>query len=111
MTEWMSSLLNADWIRQVIEMILFVLMSLVYIIVLPFSLVIDRFFPSLAGVLDAINNLIDLALTYVNWVLNALAIPSAVISLVLAYWVFVITTSLYVWGGKLAVKWVAGLFK
>lgn len=109
MSQWLSDLLNADWIRQMFEFFLFVLISIAKIILIPFNAVIKQFFPGLNEALGSVVQLFEIASTYVGYALDAMAIPPLVINLLLIYYSFVIMATLYVWGAKLVVKWVDAL--
>ena len=102
----LDGILNASWLGTLIEMILWLFISLVSIVLLPFSLVIEQFVPALDSALSAVSELFVLAGTYVGYIIDALAIPPVAINMIIAYYTFAIMATLYVWMAKIGLKWL-----
>lgn len=75
------------------------------IILWPFNQIIEAFMPDFTNAVNQLTVVFDYAGTYLGWILNAAAIPSTVLSLVVAYWVFVLSTKVAVWIPKTVLKW------
>lgn len=106
----MNDLLNAPFLQNLFQVLMTVVISLVNILLLPFSILIKSLLPDLDAALGQISAFFDYVGTYMSWVLNALAVPSVVITLLLGYWTFVITATTGAWAFKLIIKWKQALF-
>lgn len=109
MNDLLNGILDASWLQTLIEMIFYIFISIISVILLPFSLVIERFMPALDAVLTSVDQLFTLASTYVGYIIDAVAIPPIAINLVIAYYTFAIMATLYVWMSKLGLKWLDNL--
>lgn len=78
---------------------------LLNIILTPFDMLIAATMPSLGDGLVAINNMLDIAKTYMAYILDASLIPQTAITLVVSYYVFVAAVSISAWSIKLVIKW------
>lgn len=109
MNDLLSSILDASWLGTLIDMVLWLFISLVSVILLPFSLVIEKFIPALDGALASVSELFVMAGTYISYIIDAIAIPPVAINMVIAYYTFAILATLYVWMAKIGLKWLDNL--
>lgn len=109
MTDLLNGILDASWLQTLIEMIFYIFISIISVILLPFSLVIEKFMPAMDMALESVANLFTLASTYVGYIINAIAIPPIAINMIIAYYTFAIMATLFVWMSKLGLKWLDNL--
>lgn len=106
MTDLLNGILSANWLSTLIDMILWLFISLISVILLPFSLVIEKFIPNMDAAFSAVANLFDIASTYVGYIIDAIGFPPIAINMIIGYYTFVILATLYVWMAKIGLKWL-----
>lgn len=109
MNDVLQGIITGDFISQLFQVIMGVLLAIVSAILWPISALVATTMPSLDGALSQIASYFDLIETYFGWAVSALALPSVVIALIAGYYAFVITTTLGAWTIKLIVKWKSAL--
>lgn len=109
MNDLLNGILDASWLQTLIEMIFFIFISITSVILLPFSLVIEKYMPALDAVLSSVTELFTLASTYVGYIIDAIGIPPVAINMIIAYYTFAILATLFVWMSKLGLKWLDNL--
>lgn len=97
-------------INGIFTLVMAFVSSLVSIILYPFSLIVKNVMPDLDTALSALGQYFEYAGTYLAWLLDALAIPSIVVTMIAAYWLFVFTTTFGAWSVKLILKWKKSLW-
>lgn len=110
MSEFLESIINGSFFMAIIEIILQIIVVIINILIWPFGLLIKSILPDIDQAMDAIADYFDLAGTYISWLLNALAIPPVVISLVVGYYIFAFTVTFGAWLIKLLIKWKQALW-
>lgn len=105
-----NSIINGDFLLGLFQVVLATLTSIVNVILYPFGLLIQLWLPALDEGLTALAGYFDYATTYMNWLIDAFAIPAPVLIMVSAYYFFSFTTSFSVWGIKLLLHWKKAIF-
>lgn len=100
-----QAIMQGDFLLGLFGILMAVLVSIVNLILLPFSLIIQTLLPDLSGALEVIADYFDIVGTYLAWVLNAIAIPSLAIVVLVTYYLFAYSTTFTVWIVKLIIKW------
>lgn len=96
-------------IKAIISGLIQLIISLVNIFLSPINSLIETYMPSLNSAFSAIGSFLNLCVSSIGWVISALAIPSVVIELIIAYYTFKLTVPLLVHAVKLVVKWYRAL--
>lgn len=89
----------------IFQVIMALVVTIVNLILYPFSLLISEFIPDLDNALSALADYFNYAGTYMGWLLNALAVPAAVVTMVAAYYLFSYSVTFGAWAVKLMIKW------
>lgn len=89
--------------------LIWILMNIAKIILYPFDLLISLFLPDISNYIGAVETFFGYVTTYTGFILDAALIPREVLLIVLMYFVFTVTISLYVYASKLAVRWITAL--
>ena len=105
----LDQLLSFSWVIDLFELIIQVIMSVVAILLLPFSIIISQTMPDFDMGLAAFADTLTLALTYMGWVISAFAIPSYLLVAIAGYYTFVVLSKLGVFGYKLGLTWYRAL--
>lgn len=105
-----QDIIAGDVVAGLFELILAFVSSLVKLILLPFSALIQFSMPDLSQALTQVSVFFDLAGTYMSWIIDSLAIPPIVVTMVAGYWAFVFTTTFGTWAIKLLLKWKKALW-
>lgn len=92
-------------INKIIVGIISLISSLISLILSPIDNLISSYLPGLDTALNSFDAFFDLISQGIGWVIDAFAIPSEVLSLIVAYWVFKLTLPLLISTIKLVVKW------
>jgi hypothetical protein len=101
----MNSILQGDFMLGTFQVIMAVSITVVNIILYPFGLLVKTFIPNLDAGLIALSDYFDYATTYMAWILNAFAVPTAVVAMVASYYLFVFSVTFGTWSVKLILKW------
>jgi len=102
----MNTALNGDFLQNLVSVILVIFTTITNVILFPINLLINSFFPDFSNALTNISAVFQLGQTYMGWVISFLGVPAVLLSMVLAYYLFVITVTMGIWGVKLAIKWI-----
>lgn len=97
--------MSSSVVISVVQILIGAVNGLVAIILAPIALLIHTLIPGADSFFAAIPTWLNYATTYVGWVIDAFGIPSIVITMVVLYYTFTLTSSLGVYGIKLAVRW------
>ena len=92
-------------INALINGVMSLVMALVNILLTPIDLLITQFLPEVDGMLTMFNSFIDYILSYVPWAASWTFLNSEVLSIVVAYYTFVLTVPVLISSIKLAIKW------
>jgi len=98
-----------DIVVNVVGVLIGAVNGLVAIILAPLSALIATLIPGADAFFSAIPTWLNYATTYVGWVIDAFGIPTIVITMVVLYYTFTLTSSLLVYGVKLSIKWYEAL--
>jgi len=90
---------------MIITGILWVIMGLISIILTPIDFLITSFLPSLSGMLENFSDLLTVIFSTIGWAISASGIPGAMISLIVTYYIFVLTIPSAVYLTKLVLRW------
>lgn len=101
--------MSSSLIVSIVQILIGAVNSLVAIILAPIALLIHTLIPGADAFFAAIPTWLNYATTYVGWAIDAFGIPSIVITMVVLYYTFTLTSSLGVYGVKLAIKWYEAL--
>lgn len=104
-TDWMESILSAQWLTDLVYLLMQVIMVIAGIILAPISIIIENVLPDFSNSLSQISIVFDYALQYSSWFISAFAVPPALIGMVVGYYTFSIGATLSVWTIKLALSW------
>lgn len=86
-----------SFLAQLIQIVVSSIVILLSYLLSPLILLISAFVPNLSSVVTSVNSWITDIQTYLSYAINALAIPSTVLTLVSAWIVFRLSLSLYWW--------------
>lgn len=89
--------------------ILSLVMTIIKIVLSPIDLIIVNYLPNINSITNYITNFLNLCMTNIGWCINALMIPSNLITLIIAYFVFKYTLQFAIWSIKLVLSWVGVL--
>lgn len=92
-------------INALINGVMSLVMALVNILLSPIDLLISQFLPDIDNMLTMFNNFIDYIIGYVPWAVSWTFLNSEVLSIVVAYYTFILTVPVLVYTIKLAIKW------
>lgn len=101
----LESILSSSFVQLLLELVIKIVMVLVGILLLPISALIKLFVPDFDQGLQQLATILDWAVDYAGWILSAFAIPTLLISMVVSYYTFIITTKLSIFGFKIALNW------
>lgn len=105
-----SEIFAGNVISGIFTLVMAFVSSLVSLILYPFGLIVQTVMPDLDEALTALGQYFEYAGTYIAWLLDALAIPGIVVTMVAAYYLFVFTTTFGAWSIKLILKWKKALW-
>lgn len=97
----MSSLLNFT-----IDTVFSIVSTAIKFILYPIDSIIVSVLPDLGSSTSAIVDFLNLCFKTIGWCIDALGIPSSLITLVISYYVFKYTLSFGVLNFKLIIRWV-----
>lgn len=92
-------------INRIIMGIISLISGLIGVILSPIDTLISSALPGLSNALTNFASLLNVVGQGIGWVISALAIPTEIISLIIAYWVFKLSVPVVVYTIKLVVKW------
>lgn len=105
-----DQIMHGDFLLGLFQVLMAVIVSIMNLILYPFSLLIKTYMPSLDQGLTALADYFDYAGHYMAWLLDAFAVPSIVVTMVAAYYLFVFTVTMSAWTIKLVIKWKGALW-
>lgn len=97
--------MSSSVLAGMLQILIAVVNQIVAVVMAPISLIISTLLPGVDGLFSSVSTWLTYATTYVGWVIDALGIPSIVISVVVAFYTFRLLSSFSVWGIKIAIKW------
>ncbi len=103
--EAIETFMSGDFFMGLFQLIMAVLVTIVNILLYPFGLLIKATIPSLDTGLAALADYFDYAGTYIAWVLNAFAVPSPVVIMLVSYYTFSYGITITAWTVKLIIRW------
>lgn len=109
--EAIDTIMSGDILLGIFQVIMALVVTIVNLILYPFSLLINQFVPDLDQALAALAGYFNYAGTYMGWLLNALAIPGIVVTMIAAYYLFSYSTTFGAWAVKLMVKWKQAIWR
>lgn len=92
-------------INKILIGIISLISSLVNVILSPIDSIITANLPGLSSALNSFSTFLGYISNGIGWVIDSFAIPSAVISLIVAYYIFKLTVPLLIYTIKLIIKW------
>lgn len=101
-----DALLNASWLQSLMTLLIQVAMALSGILLLPISALIKTYIPDFDAGLEKLPLIFDYVIQYAGFVVQAFAIPPILITMLVGYYTFAVTTRLAFWSFKIALKWV-----
>jgi len=101
----LDQLISFSWLTTLVEIVLQVIMTIVAILLTPISMIISTYLPDFDNALRSLAQMFDYAITYMGWIISAFAIPSLVITAMIAYYTFVVLSKLTMWSIKLGISW------
>lgn len=102
--------MSGNLLLALMQLVLAIVSTLVSIILLPFSWLIQQFLPEFDSGLNSIAGYYEYASTYMSWIINALGLPAIVITMVAGYYIFTWTITFSVWAVKLLISWKKALW-
>ena len=96
-------------IKAIINGVMSLIMTLVTLITAPIDAIIEQFLPDLGDALSAFGAVLDLIGDVMGWVISLVGIPQEALSLIVAYYVFKLTTPILLSSIKSAIKWYKSL--
>lgn len=91
--------------QSILTLIFDFLSMVISFLLSPIDLLISQFLPNINGLLNYVSSMLDVAITYVSFIVDSLCIPHDVMVLIVEYLIFRLTLPLFVYIIKLAVKW------
>lgn len=101
--------MSSSLVISIVSILIGAINGLIGILLYPLSAFIATLIPGADAFFSAIPAWLDYATTYVGWVIDAFGIPSIVLTMVVLYYTFTLTSSLGAYGVKLFVKWYDAL--
>lgn len=95
----------SNFLNSFLQIILDLIIFLVNTILSPIDLLISGLVPNYADTTILITNMLNVALNYVNYVLDSVGFESITILLLVNYLIFKLTVPLQIWVVKVAIKW------
>lgn len=92
-------------IGKILMGIMSLIIGLVNVLLAPIDALIASALPDLSNALNFISNMFDIATRYITFIVNWSFISSTGISLIIAYYTFVLTVPIGIATVKLAIKW------
>lgn len=96
-------------INGLLNAVISLILALVNMILLPIDAVISAALPSLSSALGSVGGLFDYLITTIAYVLDFSLLSDTAISLIVAYFTFMLTIPIAFSSIKLALKWYATL--
>lgn len=96
-------------IGKILSGIMGLIISLVSVVLAPIDAIISSTLPSVSSALDSFNALINYIINIIGYTINASGLSDISLSLIVAYWTFVIGGTFSISVVKLAVKWYNAL--
>lgn len=109
MIEFFKVILSAEFLQNLLLLFFQLCIALAEIILLPINILVTAFIPDLSLALSRIPPMLDLAGTYIGWLISSLGVPSIIITLTVFYYIFILSTRATFWAFKLALKWLKAL--
>lgn len=81
------------------------IISLINVILGPIDSLITSALPDLSNALTSVGSFLNICLTNIGWVISLTGLSSNVISIIVIYYVFKLTTPLLFYFIKLAISW------
>lgn len=100
-----EDILKSTFITKLFEILITVIMTIVGIILIPVSIIINTYFPDFDQALSLLADTFDYIMYYAGWILSAFAIPTLVISAMIGYYTFVLMTKTLAWPFKIGLQW------
>lgn len=97
--------MSSTMLSGIMSILLSVVSQIVAIMMAPIGAIINATLPEVDYVFTQVSTWVDYLTEYAGWVINAFAIPSLVITMIITYYGFIVTTSFGAYGIKLAIKW------
>jgi len=98
-----------DIITTIFNIVIALVLLLLKVILAPIDFLIAQALPQLDDAFNAVSYYITTILTNIGWFLSITGIPTAIIALVVAFWIFKLTVPLQIWLIKVAVSWYNAL--
>lgn len=98
-------ILTGTWLNQLLTLLMQLVMILVGIILLPISALIKTLIPNLDDGLSKVSTIFDYASTYMSWIFSAFAVPSVLITIMVGYYSFVLTSKFALFTFKIGLQW------
>lgn len=92
-------------INAIIKGVISLISTLIGVVLAPIDLLISSAIPQLDTALTSFATLLNVVGASIGWVISAFAIPTSVISLIVAYYIFKLTVPIVIYTIKLVVKW------
>lgn len=92
-------------INKLLMGIIKLIVSLVSVILTPIDNLIQSALPQLSGALTAVGNFLNLISNGIGWVISLTGLSANAISLLVAYYVFILTAPMLFYMIKLALSW------
>lgn len=96
-------------INAIIKGIINLIIGLVDIVLLPIDALILQFLPDLSNAFTLVGDLFEYATNFLGFIVSMTGLSSTAISLIIAYYTFILTVPLLISTIKLAIKWYNAL--
>jgi hypothetical protein len=103
--EAIDTFMNGDFMLSLFQLFMAVVITIVNIILWPFSQLIAASMPALDSGFQQLADYFTYATTYMAWILNAFAVPAMAITIIAAFYLFNFTVTITAWTVKLIIKW------
>lgn len=101
--------MSSSLLVSIVNILIGAVNSLVAIVLAPIAIAIHTFLPGSDAFFEPIPIWLSYVSTYFGWVVNALGVPTIVITMVVLYYTFTLSSSLFVYGIKLAIRWYGAI--
>lgn len=96
-------------IEGIIKGLFTFVINLINLLIVPLDLIIASALPSLSNILNYISEFFNYISNFIPWVVSYLGLPTEVLNIIVAYFVFKITVPITVASIKIAIKWYNAL--
>lgn len=90
---------------MIVAAFLYSIVYLIGLILAPIDALITNYLPALGTMLSNVGSFISLIFSYIGWAVSVSGIPTIMITVIITYYVFILTIPMAVYFIKLVIHW------